>query len=450
VAGLFKSLFGRGGNRTLPPISPPRPSAAHEPPQVRNIVVPARTVAVADEQPTALVQAVVGFVNYMADECFFNPDELPKAAMQAYHVEDYTAQIANGGMGQFLHDSAMSESMFAHIESGLEAMECDAHADVFLGLRAWADENRQWVEEADLSSGFRPPELEELMRQYEEAGGDAVIHRASADWLRGLKELRPVADDQFGETMRAAQQLNPLVSQRQTARRIARIERDLEAPIHQALRMAALRCSPEEIVLQMGGAMTEEVDGVPTRVWTCRTNAGLRGGVIEDEGAALYAYVEHTPMTGPPPAPGESWEDAFERAAEDTFDAYGDGRPNTFERPTLGQKVGEVSRAELDHAREFCQLHQAAAAIDLVMQRSHPGLEPLSIAPTIDRGDDGHERGTFLVHCGHEPLVMTVWAQGAGLMSPEPGSTDLAVTVTRTEIATHAHEAEPPQQTAAR
>lgn len=452
MAGLIKSLFARGGDGAVSAGRDARSANAEAASGVRNIVVPHHAVDASVADPYVLVQAVVDFVNRMADEACFNPDELPRAAMQVYYVDYYVAQVGHGGLGQFLHNSGRSESTFSSIESGLDAMGLHDHSLVFAALRGWVESHPE--------SNDPDAALDDLQASFFEAGGAEATRRASASWLVGLNELRSVDDDQYAQTMRAARDLNPRLRERLLGRRIGQIQSHLLSTVSTAQRMAALACEPREIVVQGGPGMTWDVEGGRVQMWMCRTNAGLRGAVIDERGIDLYAFHETGSMPGRPAPLGETWEEARARAWEDlptSVDALEEEyRP--FQPPTLGAKLSHVPLAEIEHARDFFQRHRVAAAIDLLMRRAYPELTVHSTSGNVVKAKDGdrvdgragvdteiaEEQGVFWVFCGDETFEMWVREQGALLLSNDPDRSDPVARATRVQIDDHARRAETP------
>lgn len=64
-----------------------------------------------DRDDKEIVSAVVDeYVNDLRQRGYYLKGELPANAMRSYNTDYYLAQVANGGHGQFMHNSGMPPS----------------------------------------------------------------------------------------------------------------------------------------------------------------------------------------------------------------------------------------------------------------------------------------------------------------------------------------------------
>jgi hypothetical protein len=418
VAGLLKKLFGREPKNELhPSFDGGRPSRKRGP-QLGNIVVAQTAVDCLSSDPGPLIRAVVDFVNRMVGESCFEFDELPESAMQAYHVDYYLGQVNNGGHSQFVHNSHLNADTLGNIERGLEAMGADNFLRIFRSMTTWAAEH---PEEAQQQTGYgegRAAALDTLDGEFSKFDEQTPLEHLCGRWIASLPVLRPVSSSNLDQTMQAAAHLNPALGARRIRNQLSSISHKLHDPIHQGLGMAALSCSPAEMIQTVGVGMHEKIDGVAHRVWTCRTEGGLRGGVFGDQGVDFYEYISFGPASN---------------TDTPTFEQI-----RAFRPPELSRKLSSVSRSDLERAEKFCKRNDVAAALSLLLRAFDPLLKPTYVAlhGEIEPHAEQGEVAGFIISCFPQTLMAIVTDKGAVLRT-EPDF-EVALQVTREQIEEHA------------
>ena len=94
-----------------------------------------RRSAILDSDPRVLVAQVVDAVNERLD-AGAKLDELPRAAVQAYFVDYFIAQHANGGLSQFVYNSGWEAKLVQAVREGLKAMGARRHLAILERLDA--------------------------------------------------------------------------------------------------------------------------------------------------------------------------------------------------------------------------------------------------------------------------------------------------------------------------
>lgn len=113
--------------------------------RLTTVVVPRNALEAAREPDKAeyLTCAVVDYVNEIQRIGIYMGDELPAAAMQAYHADYYLAQVINGGHRQFIGNTGaeMLPTTSGDALAGLKAMGASAQHQILLEMMAWVEAN---------------------------------------------------------------------------------------------------------------------------------------------------------------------------------------------------------------------------------------------------------------------------------------------------------------------
>lgn len=256
-------------------------------PGVREIIVP--DIAIAPEaERYALVMAVIDFVNRMQSQGQYRRWEMPEEAMQIYHADYYYAQVCNGGHSQFIGNSRLNPFTLADAEAGLAAMNAGVFLDCFQTMRAWVDAN---AEEAGQQDGFenRSEVLEELDNVFFEADRDKEkdFYSYARPWVRGLKCLKIVPQDQYQVEIDKLTAQNPVGAQRADDALVSSLNGSLTNRLQMGLQIAGRKVDPP---LQIGGLTAgsyETIDDQQVIVWGVRTDQGIRFGVEVDHAVLL-------------------------------------------------------------------------------------------------------------------------------------------------------------------
>jgi hypothetical protein len=81
------------------------------------------------------IQGVLDFVNLMLESHYY-PEELPRAALEAYYVDFYLDQVNAGGISKFVHASRWDSELTGLVESGLNELRATAHAAFWRDLES--------------------------------------------------------------------------------------------------------------------------------------------------------------------------------------------------------------------------------------------------------------------------------------------------------------------------
>ena|SRR5688500_10236843 len=85
-----------------------------------------------DADDWKIVSAVINeYVNPLMHRGYYLRSELPPNVMRSYHTDYYMAQVANGGHGQFMHNSRMEPLILRDIREGLAAIGIEHHVGLF-------------------------------------------------------------------------------------------------------------------------------------------------------------------------------------------------------------------------------------------------------------------------------------------------------------------------------
>lgn len=270
-------------------------------PGIREIIVPDTAIA-SEAERYALVMAVIDFVNRMQSQGQYRRWELPEEAMQIYHADYYYAQVCNGGHSQFIGNSRLNPFTLADAEAGLKAMNAGVFLDCFQKMRIWVGAN---AEEAGQQNGFenRSEVLEELDNVFFEADRDKEkdFYSYARPWVRSLKCLKIVPQDQYQVEIDKLTSLNPMGAQRADDTLVSSLNSSLTNRLQMGLLIAGRRADPP---LQIGGLTAgsyETIDDKQVIVWGVRTDQGIRFGVEMDHAVLLLEEktVEVETESGP-------------------------------------------------------------------------------------------------------------------------------------------------------
>jgi hypothetical protein len=225
---------------------------------------------------SALVQAVVDFVNAILDDAKLVPDEYPVEAMWSYYADYYLAQVNNGGHGQFAHNSEMKPRSLRDCRLGLHAMNAQEYLtiyDAFLTIMAAKDERAQAICDA---SGFgdNDAEISELNSRFYALNG--TMTQLNAAWLRGLPCLKALPASDIAAELEKLADCNPMRQARLAAAAEARRKFEQEDPTYSA----AHACAAQE-----GVTFLHLTSGIPIG------DSNIRWGVNSSAGFRLLTVI---------------------------------------------------------------------------------------------------------------------------------------------------------------
>jgi hypothetical protein len=192
------------GKRTTPPVENGRSSLA--------IPVKESAYGAGDAE---LVQDVVNFVNFAVREARLGRTEVAPNALRSYHVDFYTAQVNNGGHGQYAHNSRMDPLILGDCQHGLLGMGHGAAAlhDQMMDLARMDPARMAAVAQA---AGFGKPDplIAEIDAEFYRLERTTPLVAANAGWLRSLTELQVVPDADYPSVLRKLAQRGATTPQR--------------------------------------------------------------------------------------------------------------------------------------------------------------------------------------------------------------------------------------------
>jgi len=240
------------------------------------ILVPEKCIA----DDVDLVASVVDFVNWAMDRARLIFGEIATEAFWSYHVDYYLAQVANGGHGQFAHNSGMREQSLDNCRRGLIAMGAEGYVRIFDDFMAIMNGDAARAKAIQEGSGFGEidPAIEALDRRF---GALENLTTLNAAWLRALPALRPLPSDRLNAERDAIIARNPLLAAREDYVRRAEERHAATDTVQVAARAT---CAQEGIAFEGVNAGFPVPGGV---CWGLRTSAGSRWLIVSDEMAAL-------------------------------------------------------------------------------------------------------------------------------------------------------------------
>jgi hypothetical protein len=189
------------------------PGSKQAAPALPVIIVPRSSVE--SDEDYRLPCAVVEFVNHALRKAMFRRDEIPPAALQAFNVDYYIAQVNNGGHSQFVHNSHWHDYVIHDLRGGLKASGCIEAQELFEDLCAFADRDPGGFIEGMKAGGFGSyPEFFSRLDDVFFAGLNDRLMRANRDWIASLDCLQVVEDVAYAEVINGLAKRNPLHRQR--------------------------------------------------------------------------------------------------------------------------------------------------------------------------------------------------------------------------------------------
>jgi hypothetical protein len=160
-------------------------------------------------------QAVVEYVNGLARR-YFRFDELPPNAVRSYYADYYTAQVQNGNIHQFVHNSRWNPVIVESVSAALDAMGIVQQAALFAEVRNFIERDRPRLE-AYPAGRYCTPATRPYMDDLANIGGgfsarfrahpngpeagERQIAVANAAWISSWPEVKWVTADQFDKEL---------------------------------------------------------------------------------------------------------------------------------------------------------------------------------------------------------------------------------------------------------
>ncbi|MEJ6396388.1 hypothetical protein [Yoonia sp. 208BN28-4] len=378
------------------------------------IVVPESALAAFPDNPRPLVDAVVGYVNFLLYDVQMHPTEVPVEAMQAYRCDAYHAQVCDGGHVKYIDTHA--DQLTAII------------SDLMGGLIGMGDAKYQRIA-GDMATFVGSDKVTDKQEALTRLDQPFYVHDKKvrftmvlAEWIADCEILLTVPDAMLSDVYAAI--AGPLS-------RNAEIEIDApagsvdteghEAPLvlgriaqfsnmltdTRKLGFGLAGGSAKNPVVGLGGTLKMDVDGQMVPSTLIYAGQGQCWGLIDDKGAAFLAHD-------------------FDEEAEIAF---------------VGEELSRVSTDDIDTVRDICTDLRAAAAIDLMIAQHDADLDIDFLSVHAITGDDPADPclQIYAVYDGGAAAFMAeIDASGATLLA-EP-SHETLVTVQRVEIEEHAQD----------
>lgn len=385
--------------------------------RLTTVVVPRNALEAAREPDKAeyLTCAVVDYVNQIQRIGIYMGDELPAAAMQAYHADYYLAQVINGGHRQFIGNTGaeMLPTTSGDALAGLKAMGASAQHQILLEMMAWVEANPG---AAATQNGFPPraAALEMLDTRFYEAERQQPMTQLAARWIASWPELRSVTQDQYSSEIEQLAQLHPHLLQRRIWRGVRQIRFQMTDPLQITVAAACGAVMPEpELKLLVLPGSNMDVEGQHCIAFGVKTNKGARLCVFEEAAGRLYEY-------GLPSQVSKLDEVRLEN-------------PRNPHLPVVGARLSLVGTDIIRNFSRIAEQNLAAEAIDLLLRKS--GLDSAATITALSASNDWASWGAVT---GQTCVLVETFDDRAELVGAD-GKAEL--TVTRAELERHAAEA---------
>lgn len=233
------------------------------------------------------IMGVVDFVNAML-ESLYRPEELPREAFEVYYVDYYLAQINNGGVSQFVHNSKWSTEVINHLRSGLEKMGANQHLRFFdriatevelLGSKLWEYLNGDYyMDNENIRDG-----LNRLNEEFFKTESAEPLVELNVKFVRALPCLQVLPHDDYkAEIHRLSESVPNKVERKAEAEQLARSNEPSEIPVLRVL-CANAGLHFEEV----NGVGYTEYKGQTVHQWHIVTSGGHRSVIFADSKAIL-------------------------------------------------------------------------------------------------------------------------------------------------------------------
>jgi hypothetical protein len=265
---MFSKIFGRR-------VTPPHTGDAGS-----KLPILVRRSVFEDADDKRIVSALIDeFVNPLTQKGCYLTSELPPNALRSYHTDYYMAQVANGGHGQFMHNSDMKLPLLKNIREGLAAIGLEHFVGIFRDFESFvaAHPKRAAAVAANCGTGQPDPIQAELDKRFYAQDCYETLMPANGRWLKGLPELKVVADAEFAAAMEGLIAANPQREARQAVRHEEALNAALTNPIWVAGRLLCFEasCLP---MLAVGGGDPSSItsDGEMVTGWHLQTGKGRK------------------------------------------------------------------------------------------------------------------------------------------------------------------------------
>jgi hypothetical protein len=255
------------------------------------------------DEPGDLSSSVIDFVNAML-ESHHDWSEIPRAALLAYYVDFFVAQLNNGGFSQFVYNTRWNPEVLGYVREGLEALAAqqvlavldrgeslvaqlgEARLEAFLDGEYWDESPAR--DRLDTISG-------KLLAAIDQ---DDVTVQNDA-WIRDLPELVAASAEAIAaEIERRMRALPDLEDRIERAR--------AEEPPLDDLARALCEVTGQDFERITGGDPNHHHNGRPVVAWHFRTDRGPHYLVVDREvGEVLMFHSETNLLVTSIPVPDD-------------------------------------------------------------------------------------------------------------------------------------------------
>ncbi len=203
--------------------------------------------ALESSDPAALTDATIAFVNSMQEEALLLPGEFAQEALWSFFALDYVSQAAKGGHVQYFQNRGANDLALKLASFGLKSMIADPHLALFNQFMKLKRLEPKEARKAAAKAGFGSVEaaIRDFDRQLGELEQSEPLKARHKIWLKSLRKVRVVPDEEWRASIARIAQSNPLNASRRAERERVRAERIAADPASLAVRslceMAGLR-----------------------------------------------------------------------------------------------------------------------------------------------------------------------------------------------------------------
>lgn len=262
---------------------------------VDEMLVPRGALEASD--PAALADANIAFVNSMQEEALLLPGEFAQEALWSFFALDYVTQAAKGGHVQYFQNRGANDLALKLASFGLKSMIADPHLALFTQFMKLKRLEPKEARKAAAKAGFGSVEaaIRDFDRQLGELEQSEPLKARHKIWLKSLRKVRVVPDEEWRASIAHIAQSNPLNASRRAERERVRAERAASDPANLAVRslceMAGLRPAGFRVVGMT--PMREAWPEGPNNSVLCvqiSTNQGSRNALFFAEGLVFKSY----------------------------------------------------------------------------------------------------------------------------------------------------------------
>ena len=235
----------------------------------QNVVV--STTSFASKDLHAVVYSNCTFLFHLSKE-FFNEDEMSQDALRSYYVDDYVAQVCNGGFSQFVYNSHWDPKKIQYLREGLRAMKATEHLSLFeesakILDELGADKLKKYLEGEYFGENPERDFLNDPSEKFYALMKHENLNELNGKWLRSLPNLSVLSIKQMQAEIDRRVKAMP--------NREARVAEALaKEPRYMKLIRALCAKAGQKLSEVTAGDPTQEYQGAQHLAWHFLTNRG--------------------------------------------------------------------------------------------------------------------------------------------------------------------------------